>query len=61
MQRRKFLIGSAALTSLAALGQANAAKKDSQASKPSPGGAPAAPELTADSPDTFEVWYWTNP
>ena len=55
------MIGSAALTSLAALGQANAAKKDSQAVKPSSGGAPAAPALTADAPDTFEVWDWTNP
>lgn len=61
MQRRKFLIGSAALTSLAALGQAQAQKKEGKTANPTPSGAPAAPALTPDAPDTFEVWDWTNP
>jgi hypothetical protein len=61
LQRRKFLIGSAALTSLAALGRAQAAKKDSKPPNPSSGASPAAPALTPDAPNTFEVWDWTNP
>lgn len=61
MQRRKFLISSAALTSLAALGHAQTAKKDNKPSRPASGAAPAAPALTPDAPDTFEVWDWTNP
>ncbi len=61
MQRRKFLIGSAALTSLAALGQAQAQKKEGKTANPTPSSAPAAPALTPDAPDTFEVWDWTNP
>jgi hypothetical protein len=61
LQRRKFLIGSAAFTSLAALGQAQAAKKDGKPAKSSSGAAPAAPALTPDAPDTFEVWDWTDP
>ena len=58
MQRRKFLIGSATFTSLAAFGQAQAANKDEKPAKPS---SAAAPKLTANAPDTFEVWDWTNP
>jgi hypothetical protein len=58
LQRRKFLIGSAALTSLAALGQAQAQKKEGKTVSPI---APAAPALTPDAPHTFEVWDWTNP
>jgi len=61
LQRRKFLIGSAALTSLAALGQAQAQKKEGKTANPTPSSAPAAPALTPDAPDTFEVWDWTNP
>lgn len=55
------MIGSAALTSLAALGQAQAQKKEGKTANPTPSSAPAAPALTPDAPDTFEVWDWTNP
>ena len=63
MQRRKFLIGGAALTSLAALGNAHAADKPAskESKPPRPSSSGPAPALTADAPDTFEVWDWTNP
>ena len=54
------MIGSAALTSLTALGQAQAAKKDDKPAQAS-SSSNAAPALTPDAPDTFEVWDWTNP
>nr|WP_314630788.1 hypothetical protein [uncultured Noviherbaspirillum sp.] len=55
------MIGSAALTSLAALGQAQAQKKEDKANSPASPKAPVAPALTPDAPETFEVWDWTNP
>jgi hypothetical protein len=56
LQRRKFLISGAALTGIAALSPTLAAPtKNNKAAQI------AAPALTPDVPDSFEVWDWTNP
>ena len=64
MHRRQFLIGSAALTGVTAIGGMAAAKDPDGTGKKTShvhsGTGPEAPELTADAPHRFEVWDWSN-
>ena len=69
MRRRQFLIG-AALTGASAVGGRLAIARNPDAASGSSAGkdrvrssdlGPAAPALTADAPNRFEVWDWTDP
>jgi hypothetical protein len=59
VRRRQFLIGGAALTGAATVGGNFAAARNPGGTRAS-GARRAAPALTADAPNRFEVWDWTD-